>query len=78
MFQTAASGRTNTSLRSMDVGLTTAVFGSKTQTAIAKKNSDLQQQTNAETKIDPSRRKEDSCAKHERSINTRELEIEVC
>ena len=41
VFLTAVSGRTNTSLRSMDVGLTTAVFGSKTQTAIASKNSDL-------------------------------------
>ena len=51
---TAASGQTNTSLRSMDAGLTTAVFGSKTQTAIASKNFDLRRQTNAETKIDPS------------------------
>ena len=54
---TAASGRTSTSLRTMDVGLTTAVFGSKTQTAIASKNSDLRRQTNAETKIDPSGRR---------------------
>ena len=41
-------------MRGMDVGLTTAVFGSKTQTAIANKNSDLRRQTNAENKIDPS------------------------
>ena len=57
IIMTAASGPTNTSLRSMDVGLTTAVFGSKTQTAIANKNSDLRRQTNAETKIDLSGRR---------------------
>ena len=43
----SASGRTNTSLRGMDYGLTTAVFCSKTQTAIANKNADLRRQGNA-------------------------------
>ena len=42
----SASGRTNTSLSGMDVGLTTAVFGSITQTAIANKNADLRRQGN--------------------------------
>ena len=36
-----ASGRTNTTLRGMDPGLTTASFGTKAQTAISTKNVDL-------------------------------------
>jgi dystonin len=36
-----ASGRTNTALRGMDPGLTTATFGTKAQTAISNKNVEL-------------------------------------
>lgn len=35
-----ASGRTNTDLRGMDLGLTTASFGTKAQTAISSKNAE--------------------------------------
>ena len=37
----SASGRTNTALKRMDPGLTTAAFGTKAQTAISTKNADL-------------------------------------
>ena len=38
---TTATGRTNASLRGMDVGLTTASFATKTQTTISHKHSEL-------------------------------------
>ena len=46
-----ATGRNNTSLRGMDVGLTTATFSTKTQTAISHKNSDLRGEGNGEDVI---------------------------
>ena len=46
-----ATGRTNTSLRGMDMGLTTATFSTKTQTAISHKNSDIRGDGNGEDVI---------------------------
>ena len=37
----SASGRTNADLRGMDIGLTTASFGTKAQTAISHKNAEF-------------------------------------
>ena len=39
-----AAGRTNTALRSMEPGLTTAAFGTKAQSAIANKNAELRRE----------------------------------
>ena len=39
-----AAGRTNTALRSMEPGLTTAAFGTKAQSAITNKNAELRRE----------------------------------
>ena len=72
-----AAGRTNTTLRGMDPGLTTAVFGTKAQTAISSKNTELRRDlsssgTDKLTVTDPSGRKHTMATKRTTTTVTRQ------